>query len=553
MELTSNQKTTEVSNDIETKESIGRDETMDVSALLKASKEEVVKEKTPLERMMEEKEKVGSGLIVDNDALKKGNEPQKLKQSKNIDDAEKDTEEYLKETDKLIEASQNLKFSKPIKNAVDFAMAIDAVEAYANGESIENSNVVELTDSEKDVRNNRIDAIMSGEKDPGVPETPEHEDTVTKTEDNSAIVNILIDKTGLGGDFHFTKDEQEKIINANRIKLTEVEDVDLSTITVKKADKSFLESVDEYQISSSRVPIVFPASRFRAYMTGLTYGELGDLSINSEQVTFEQLRKKLSIIYNKMRNPSIGKFDNFEDFLKKFSYLDIDLAVYGLVVATFPEVSEIQLTCNKEKCNQSYNFKFSPRSLIRFEECGEKFLDATNEIIDCDSKEAKALSETSPVYKHKRIKLPYSGFIVDIGIASAYEYLYTIVQNVSGDSFKKSFPDDINGILELNTILLSCIRSVYVPDKNGDYVQYDEFEDVIRALYMIKSEEFSILLNILQTYTDKYRVSFKLKDIVCPHCGAKTPELPVNIDYMLFLRYQRLMSTELDVENVTVL
>ena len=88
---------------------------------------------------------------------------------------------------------------------------------------------------------------------------------------------------------------------------------------------------------------------------------------------------------------------------------------------------------------------------------------------------------------------------------------------------------------------------------DGSYVEFDEFEDVIRALYNIKPEEFSILVKYIQAYTDAYATAFELTDITCPHCGVKTDKLPLKIDQLVFLRYQTLMSTELELESVTVL
>ena len=572
MELTSKpvNKTEDKASDntaAETTASINKDTEMDVSALLKASKEEPapVIEKTPLQLMAERKAETGGGIVVSKEELEKANEEKHLKQNKDIDDAMTESEDYLNEADKLIEASKNIKFTKPINNAIELAQAMDAVSKYAEtGEVPEDAPVALMTEEETKVRDGRIDSIVSGNGDPGSSsasnkdgeelapaKTPEE---IAADEEKAKRITILIDKTGLGADFHFTPEEQEKIVSATQIKVTEVEDIDLSTITVTKSDKSFIDSVDEYQLSSSKVPVVFPASRFRASMTGLSYGELGDLSLGTENVTFDQLHKKLSIIYNKMTNVSCGKFSGFEDFLKKFAYLDIDLAVYGLVVASFPEISEIQLSCNDKKCGKSYNHKFSPRALLRFEDCGSKLLEAMEETIDCDVKKTKALVESSPVQKHKRIKLPLSKYIVEIGVASAYEYLYDIVQNVAGGKFKEKFPDDVNGILELNAALLSCIRKVYVPKSDGSsYVEFDEFEDVIRALYNIKPEEFSILVKYIQAYTDAYATAFELTDITCPHCGVKTDKLPLKIDQLIFLRYQTLMSTELELESVTVL
>lgn len=526
---------------------VNRDLELNITSLLKSSREEPIKEKTPLERMKEEKEKNGSGLVVDTAELV-NEDDKKIKASKMEDDAINEIKDYMSEQDKLINAAQTVEFKNAPKNAIDMVRAMNELEDIANNESSNDSEMLQPKNTENSSETNTSAVI--GNK---VNESETTSDTTDISDEKRNIVNILIDKTGLGGEFKFTEEEHEKIVNATQIRLTEVEEIDLATITVKKPEKSFLEEVDEYQLSSSRVPVVFPVSRFKASMTGLSYGEMGDISLDNENITAEQIRKKLTVIYNKMANPSIGKFKSFEEFLHNFSYADIDLAVYGLVVATFPEISEIQMSCNNPKCKQSYNHKFSPRTLIKFEKCDERFLTAIKDVVECGIKDVNKLAESSPVKTYKRIKLPYSGFIVEIGFASAYEYLYTIIDNVIGDTFKDNHPDDVNGILQLNTTLLSLVRSVYIPDKKGSYVKYDEFEDMINALYMIKPEEISTLASILQQYTDSYRTVFELTDIVCPHCGSKTESLPIDINYLVFLRYQRLMSTEIKVKNVTVL
>jgi hypothetical protein len=122
-----------------------------------------------------------------------------------------------------------------------------------------------------------------------------------------------------------------------------------------------------------------------------------------------------------------------------------------------------------------------------------------------------------------------------------------------GDKFSEKHPDDVNGILQINSALLGLVRAVYVPDNEGSYVMYDKFEDMIQALYMIKPDEIAILSSLLQKYTDSYNVTFELRDIVCPHCGTKTKSIPIDINYLVFLKYQRLMSTELNIDNISVL
>lgn len=519
---------------------VGRDSAMDISSLLKASKEEPVKEKSNLEKMKDAKENGSLGMVVTNEALQKSNEEKKIIANKSEADALSEIDAYNAEQDKLINAAKQLNIKNRPTNAEDMVGLIDTLEHVANGGEIpDGSNGEKIIFEEKE---------NSAENKSESSETPEEK----ISEQKQNIVNILIDKTGLGGEFKFTDEEKEKIVAANEIRLKEVEEVDLSTIKIKKAEKSFIESVEEFQISSSKVPVVFPASRFRAYMTGLSYGEMGDIALNGENVTFDQIHKKLTVIYNKMINPSCGKFESFEDFLRKFAYVDIDLAVYGLVVATFPEVDEIPLTCNNQTCKKSFNHKFSPRTLIRFENSHEHFLSAMKSVIECGAADFDQLVEESPIRTHKRVKLPYSKFIIEVGVASSYDYLYTIVENMIGDKFSENHPDDVNGILQLNSALLGLIRAVYVPDGDS-YVQYTDFEDMIHALYMVKPEEISILSSLLQKYTDSYSTIFQLTDITCPHCGTKTHHIDLDINYLVFLKYQRLMSTEVNIDNISVL
>ena len=520
-----------------------RDTTLDVSSLLKASKEAPEKKETALDKFKRAKEERGSGLVVENKALEEAIKEKTLITNNAENDAMDEVDEYLAEQDKMIQAAQNVKFDRLPQTGLEMAAAMDAIEEATTSKEVMNGEKVKTVN---------IETQESGEKSPEEV-TSSNEATTAVDEDRKNIINILIDKTGLGGDFKFTDEEKEKIFSSTEIHLKEVEELDLSTITVKKAEKSFLESVNEFQISSSKVPVVFPASRFKAYMTGLSYGEMGDISLNNENVTFDQLQKKLTVIYNKMVNPSIGEFENFEDFLKKFAYVDIDLAVYGLVVATFPEIDDIPLTCNNEKCKNSFNHKYSPRTLIRFDKANEKFLNAMNDVVECPAAESHKLLEESPARVHKRVKLPFSGFIIEIGIASAYDYLYTIVDNIIGDKFKDNHPDDVNGILQINATLLGLIRAVYVPSGDGSYTMFDNFEDMINALYMVKPEEISILASLLQKYTDSYTVEFELFDITCPHCGTKTSRIPLDINSLVFLKYQRLMSTEIDINNISVL
>ena len=265
----------EVVNSEDMDKDIERDEDMDVLSLLKSSKnEEQPKEKpkTNLERMKEAKANGSLGQIVSRQDLEKGSkEDEIVAKSKDEDDAINDATAYNAEQDKLIQAARNLKIEKMPTNQMEMVAMMDSLTDIAN-----NPQALHDEKNKEFFRQKTEEDIENEAK--GIAPVPTNNEGVAPVEENAIdenkqkLVNILIDKTGFGGEFKFTDDEKEKIFSATEIKLTEVEEVDLSTIKVKKSEKSFLESVNEFQISSSKVPVVFPASRFRAYMTGLSFG-----------------------------------------------------------------------------------------------------------------------------------------------------------------------------------------------------------------------------------------------------------------------------------------
>lgn len=532
----------------------GRNSELDISSLLKQSREaeEPKKEKSPLELMKEAKENGALGLVVDNKDLEEKNRVNP-KGQKSIMDAESEADSYMKEQDKLINAAKTVQISRPPRSKLEMVALIDNLDQVSKTGTV--SDTIGGTDSfivDKDAQ--QKSETNTAENNEPVETVFEQKDTTEEDSAKSKIVNILIDKTGVGGNITFTEEEYEKMTNSAEIRLKEVETVDLKTIKVKRAEKSFLEKAKEMRLASSKVPMVFPASNFRADMTSLSYGEMGDIALNPENITFDQLRKKLTVLYNKMKNPTCGEFEDFEDFLKKFAYTDIDLATYGLIIATFPDFDEIPLNCNNPSCKQRFNHRFSPRSLLRYNKCGEKFNDAVRRIVDCPPADYQKLAEEAPVRNSTRIKLPISGFIIETGIVSCYEYLYTVVDNILGDKFSNDHPDDVNGILKMNVALLSLIRKVYVPDDDGEsYIEFDEFEDMINALYMIKPEEVAILNSILRKYGDSYRSTFELTGVECPYCHTKTESIEMDLDYLVFLKYQRLMATDLNIDSISVL
>lgn len=363
-------------------------------------------------------------------------------------------------------------------------------------------------------------------------------------------VKILIDKTGLGTDFAFTDDEKAKIREADSILVNEVKVIDINSIRSKRSVMSFQEVLSEYDTSGSRTTICFPGSGFKAQMKGMSYGEYADVALSMENVTFDQYYKRLSVIYNKMVNISTGSFDSFEDFLKNIAYTDIQMALYGLFISTESDNQDIQLRCGNERCNQLFNWNYDTRSVLRLERCADVFLDKMKEIATADAADYDKIKANSAVQNSKFLEMPDTKYIVEMGIASAYDFLYNFIPLMNEDTFKEAFGDDINEIYMNNILLLTSVRSVRVPDGKGGYVECYGYKDILDAIYHLTPGEAKILAAYTARIQADYELTFSLGRVVCPHCGNVTAAMDVNMDDLVFQTYQRLMSTEVDLKNI---
>ena len=380
-----------------------------------------------------------------------------------------------------------------------------------------------------------------------------NEDTSEISDDKKKVVQFIIDKTGLGADFALTEEERSKLVEANEIRLTQVEVLDIASITTVKPEReSFTSKIHEYTLSGSKTTMSFPASGFKADMIGMTYGEIGDIALSMDSVTVDKYYKRLAIIYNKMKNISSGPFDSFESFLKNLAYTDIPLAIYGLYVSTFPEVQSISLRCGKNSCSKTFDWNFSTRSVLQLQKSDEVFLDHLKELAAADPDQYDDIYDRAAVRNIKYIKLPKCGYIVGIGIASAYEFLYNFIPVLDEQNFKDAFGEDINQVYMNNILLLTTVLSVRVPDpaRPGTYILCEGYKDILDAIYNINPEEIKILAGISSKIQRSYQTYFSFGDVVCPHCKNVTEDLELTIDELVFQTYQRLLSTEIDLTNI---
>lgn len=526
---------------------------------------------SPLEELKALKEKEGTGIKVTNEELEKG-----IAHAPSVDVVDRDERKdewkaKLKELDDTINKRQAVVLIKKPVNPVEYAKMINEIDSLVFGEDgtphfeFINSLTGESEDPEfvrlrkpgensfdfdsLEVPENERPNNSSEEKTDETAQSENDDDEPELSDSDKKVVQVLIDKTGLGSEFIFNEEEKEKLAEADIIRVNEVKLIDIETIKAKKSEKSFQDVVSTYSTKGSKVWMTFPASGFRAQMCGMSIGEYSDVSLDMENVTFDQYYKRLSIIFNKMVNPTCGEFEDFNDFLHKFAYTDIPVALYGLWIATEQEVQEMPLRCGNEKCKKSFNWKYSTRGLIQFDRCSHKFINDMEKIIDSPASEYKKIAEEAAVNNSKFLKLEDSGFIIEMGVTSAYEFLYNFIPVMDEEKFTEAFGEDPNNTYLKNILLLPTVRTVRIPD-GDEWIIADTYKDILDALYNITPGESKIIEAYAEKITGLYTVYFGLKNIKCPHCKTITKSLNVDIDSMVFQSYQTLQNTPIDLDSM---
>ena len=574
----------------EKKEDIPMDTPNPVPNTSEPPKEKVVTDEnlTPAQQMIRDRQK---GIVVDNKKLAEGND-KSVRSTVDSDDRLNNYDETLKSMDDLIVKQsyvvmKNTKHSSQEEAQMMTAMAMDELSSmdlaelqklsdeHPEGAKLRSKYFDLAPKSQRERKNSPDKEVIEKAEEVGIikkepskeavaekpttlavdqPDTidngPDEEEEVSPSKERETLVRVLIDKTNLGIPPIFDEVEKDKILTADQVDIVEVETVELKSTTFKKPKKSFLESVSGYESHGVNIPMTFPCSRFRATMRGLTYGEMTDVALVYQDITYERVLKKLTIIYNKMNNISCGGFDSFDEFLDNFSYADIPLATYGLYIASSPEKDTIGLRCGNTECDKNFRWNFKTRSLLQMDMCSDAFLNAMKEVVDVSGNDARELFMKAPHKNEKIFKLPNTGWLIHVAYATCREYLDLILKNNDIEEFRKTHPDDINGTKQSGIVFLQLIRAISIPDEDGTYERYDDVSDILEAIYSMNLDDLRIMSEIVDRYNSEYTVTFGVRNVVCPHCQTKTALVNVDIDELVFRAYQRRLSTNVNLASL---
>ena len=394
--------------------------------------------------------------------------------------------------------------------------------------------------------------------------TDKETDTVEETNGKAVetpTINITVEKNT-----PVTVNVDESIVsqlsktNEVNVHVKEVTEKELmATTIVENSNQEGIISV--YDSGINDVPVTLPLSAYRCVMRPINWFDFIKLTAPTSQNAPDNELKRWSVIYDHMKNPSIGEFKDFEDFMKKTKYQDREILMWGLLVATADQEEGLTIKCGNPKCRNPIKIKYDPRTIVHLDESKlPKWYVPAYEASVGD--EALKVWEAAN-NKRTRYKLPNTGIIAEVNEPSAYEFVNVKLPLIN-DLYKKYRPEgtmnenDLNDpsmaefdYLSTNALFISALT--IVREENGKTKEYrfTNWEDIEKIITeSLDAEDSGILLKIIEKSREKSSpISFRVENIDCPVCGRHEDYIPINDigNTLLFQVSRRLGNTQINL------
>lgn len=343
---------------------------------------------------------------------------------------------------------------------------------------------------------------------------------------------IEIDKKNVDK-VEFTEEERSKMTKVKALQLKIVENVDLKTLPVKKLDKkhksAFIQSMDS-NLSHYSVPL--PLTHDFARFKGAQIIQLMQAVKYEDSTLDEILARKASLLYNQfVGGTHLKKYDesgkvilSYQDFINTYKYHDVDLGLFGILVASSMENITTDLRCSH--CETPFQWEYNMKKLLNLDDIPDVFKEMIDGILGhkTDAEFLKKGFDKNDL--SVRVKSPITG--------NVYELNYPSIARAI--NFFKIIDQTDETMVYLSAFALFISKMYIIDRKTGEYVEIleDEYRELLEALQLIPQEEIDIIQAFLKdrVYTPKFQLKSK-----CPTCGNDmTNEL--SVDDLVFLKAQ---------------
>lgn len=353
---------------------------------------------------------------------------------------------------------------------------------------------------------------------------------------------------------------ESRVININVREVSEEEL--LKSVIVNNSDKAGI--ITPYDSGINDVPVTLPFSGYRCVIRSINFADFLKIAAPMSQNVVDTERRSWSVIYDHIKNVSIGDFESFEDFLKKTSFNDKELLLWALLVATSDNNEQLSARCTK--CEKEFVSNYEPRSIAHIDNelAPKSYLEIHNAGIGEEA--IKVFNNVKN--KHTEYLLPNSNYIVEIGNLSAYDYLVNklpvlaqLYQRFTGEpltNIQQMSPRDEEEqekLMEFNYYSSHLLFiDAFIKEKDGmkyRYSDWDKIEEIIKTA--LSSDDSAILMQILQKKTSKSKVvSFYTENVKCPNCSNMINRIYISDigQTLLFQVSRRFSNTQINLNEM---
>ena len=355
------------------------------------------------------------------------------------------------------------------------------------------------------------------------------------TEENDAhataradiVINKGDDPNGLG----LTPEEHEKLERTKKVRLVLIEDQDLAHIKIERpSEQHKADYVRSIEGSLSKYQIPLPMLGDFITVKGAQIVQLIN-AINYDDSSLDEIiNTKASLIYEKLIGGSIlRRYDSegkstmsYQEFINKFAYQDIDIALYGILCASSMEETATSLTC--QSCSHVWDQPYKLQSLLKLDHIAERYKDRVETILSNKSNDIALMKLYEDQRKARRYKSPFTSNIYDMSyptVARAINLLKRIDQNDPVMTYVSAI-----GLYLSQVLVYNDSKESYVP------VTAEETDLLLDVLQSLPNKDMEMLAN--QVRSDLfYEAKFEMP-ATCPSCH-KTAQIPLGIENMVFL------------------
>jgi AAA ATPase containing von Willebrand factor type A (vWA) domain len=316
--------------------------------------------------------------------------------------------------------------------------------------------------------------------------------------------------------------------------------IDVTSVKIRKPDdtaKAFNSILAKRKNKQRTTSVPLANSGYIAHMLGLSSPEIRDISLSlGSRDQFAYFEYLYQTIFDKIQYTSIGNM-TYDTFLKSTALSELDILLYGMFCSTYPDENQFPMQCQHANCKAAFDFTYKNNQYLDIaKDDMSEATQAMRALIagqTVDGTEFFKNSNTNSVF---RIPLYTSKMIVEVRHPTLYNQLYDVIKVMVDNNIDKVSDTTINRMPYVNKVL--------VPVDEDDLSKgYYEFEDLMHKVALLTNldelDDNALEEGISDNVLSKYKIGFKMKDIICPVCNKQTvPDYNVDFRQLLFMIHQ---------------